>query len=408
MTKNVEYILSVSEIIKLIKYKWKFIGIIALVFILLCGGYKAVSGTEGDAEPQIDPNYERDKAYYDYFVDTLNDMNAAVKSDWENINKERINSPIFSVDPYNCDFEQIVICFGDGIGNHDKTVQNWIYKADNKELFGEQSEALSDFKTDLIIVGQSQLSSETDVHLIAVKGFDTQKAADYLVNHFNSCAKEDNLEIVNISRATAKGYNKVLDAFLLNSRNSFHSAYTTFVDAKALSSYITEPHQPQLEQNKTNDVIKYAVVGLILGLFIGVALVVFNAMRRREIISKNQIERSFGLELLSDCSSDCETALDILNANLDVMTGEHNVIAIIADESTKELKDTVSKWTQKSDRTFILCTDIFENPATIEALHTADGAMIGVRIGKSKLNQMQRILLRTEKLKQDVLGYVLV
>ena len=408
MTKNVEYVLSVSEIIKLIKYKWKFIGIIALVFILLCGGYKAISGTEGDAEPQIDPNYDRDKAYYDYFVETQSDMNAAIKLDWENMNKERINSPVFSVDPYQCEYEQIVVRFSDGIGGHDKTVQNWVFKADNSKLFGEKEKEFSNYKTDLILVGLSQLSSETEVQLIAVKDFDTKKAADYLVKHFNACADEEKIELAGISTATAKGYNKNLDSFLLNFRNSYNSAYTSFVNSKALNTYITEPSQLQADQNKSNDLIKYALVGLILGLFVGIVIVAFNAIRKREIISTNQIEGAFGIELLSDCSQDCEAALDVLNANLDVMTGENNKIAIILDKSIKDIEDIVSKWTKKSDRTFISCTDIFENPTMIEDLNTVDGVVIGVRIGKSKLEQIQRVLLRADKLKKEVLGYVIV
>ena len=407
MAKNAEYVISIVEILKLIKRRWKFVGIIALIFIILCGGYKAFSGSEGEA---VQPNayYDIDKAYYDYYADTLQDINTSLKADWQRICEERLNSPIYSVDPYQCDYEQIVIRFKDEIGSHDKTVQNWILKADNSKLFGEKEKDYSDYKSDLILVGDAKLSSETDVQLISVEGFDTKEAADYLIKHFAACAKEDNLDIAGISRATAKGYNRNLDNYLQDTRNRYNVVYTSFMNSKALYSYITEPQQPQIQQSKSKDVIKFALVGLILGLIVSIAWIFFDVIRKREIISVSQIENAFDLELLSDCSSGSDSALDVLNANLDVMTGEHNKIAIIADKSIKEIDDIVSKWTQESDRSFELCKDIFDNPATIEALNSTEGIVVGVRLGKSKLEQIQRIVLRAEKLGQRVLGFVLL
>lgn len=413
MTKNVDYEISVLDILKLIVQKNKFICIIALICLLLCGGYKAITGGSEEVAIPAETNYEKDLELFQYYKEIEQELPTAFKADWEKICREKMSNPIYSIDPFKCKYTQIVIRFGDEIDNHSQTVQNWIYKADNNKLFGEKAEALSDYKNTLVVVDwseeQAPLLSETTVQLIAVDGFDIEKATDYLLDFFNQCARSENIDVVSFSEADAEGYNSFVDQYQENNRRLYGSIYNSLVYSKNMQTYITEPQLPQENStSKVKEVIKFAIIGLILGLIIGIVLVLLNAIRKREIISKNQIENAFNLELLSDCSTENETAIDVLNANLDVMTGEHNVIAIIADESIKEMDELVSAWNQQSDRTYLLCNDIFETPSTIEDLRTAAGVVIGVKIGQSKLEQIQKVILRTDKLKQKVLGYVLI
>lgn len=411
MNRNVEYIISIVDIIRMLKYRWKLLCLILLVCVALCGGYKALSNTGDSQALQADSEYEEDMEFYNSISESEQVFPDLLKSEWKSICYDRVNNPIYSINPYNCEYEQLVIRFEDG-KNHDWTVNNWIFKADDEELFGDKQDTLSDFKSSLILIGQKEdqtETSETAVQLLVVDEYDAQKAADYLVKQLKQFATEENIGIEEISRASAEGYSEYVDAYQQRNRDRYNSIYNTINNSKYMGPNNAAPVSPADEQrNKLKDIIKYCLMGLILGLIVGVIIIFFNVIRKHKVISARQIENAFNLELLSDCSSDKATSLDVLNANLDVMTSEHSKIAIVADDTLKDLIDIASKLTEKSDRTFVACIDIFDNPDMIEALKTTDGVVIAVKIGTSKLDQIQRIILRTDKLNLKVLGYVLL
>lgn len=412
MTKKVEYDISVFELLSLIKHRWKLIGTIVVLCILLCGGYKALNGSGEIQETQSTADYERDLSVYDYYSETQQDFPAGLKNDWKEICYDRLNNPIFSVNPYNCEYEQIVVRFNDDKGNHAWTVSNWISKTDDHKLFQMKDTYFSDYKSSLVLVAQNRNMIETTevaVQVVSVEDFDINAAADYLVRHFKQCAKEDNIDLSGISMANMKGYNRDVEAYQQNNRDKFNSISSALYNSGSMGSYIKAPQIQQENQGRNyTSIVKFCIMGLILGIIIGCVLALLDAIRKCEVISARQIENTFDLELLSDCSSGSEMSLDVLNANLDVMTENHSKIAIVADDTVGEISEISSAWSEMSDRSFIACTDIFDNPETIEALRTADGIVIGTKIGKSKLGQIQRVLLRAEKLNLKVLGYVLL
>lgn len=412
MTKNAEYEISISDVIALLKRRWKIICILMLAFVVLCGGYKAFSDRGAGQEGQSYADFEKDQAYFDYSQEIQQDFPDSLKADWERTSYDKINNPIFSVDPYRCEYEQIVIRFNGESENNDWTVNNWIFKADNQKLFGNNESTLADYKSSLIVIGQNEYytkATETAVQIIKVEGFDTKQAADYLTNHFKHCSAEDNVIIEGLSESNCFGYNFNVDNYQQRNTTKYNSLYANFANSKSMNSYITAPENPNNEKNnRIKDIIKFCLIGLILGLIIGIIYILFEVIHKREIISAKQIENTFDLELLSDFSSGRETALDVLNANLDVMTGEESRIAVIANDLADDINDITSSWTEKSDRPFVLCTDIFDNPGMIEALRNTDGIIIGVKLGKSKLEQIQRVVLRANKLNMKVLGFVLL
>lgn len=412
MTKNADYEISISEVITLLKRRWKIICILMLVFVVLCGGYKAISSRGAEQAGQSYEEFEKDKAFYDYSIEIQQDFPDSLKADWERTSYDKVNNPIFSVDPYKCEYDQIVIRFNGEDSNYGWTVSNWIFSADNKKLFGNNGDSLADYKSSLIVIGQNELdtkASDTAVQIIKVEGFDTKQATDYLIDHFKACSVEDNVVIEGLSESNCLGYNHYVDNYQQRNIIRYNSLYANFANSKSFSSYITEPVNPDNEKNgKLNDIIKFCLIGLILGFVIGIVFILFEVIYKREIISAKQIERAFDLELLSDFSSGHEASLDVLNANLDLMTGVGNKIAVIVDNSINDVVDIPSKWTEQSDRSYILCTDIFDNPDMIEGLRNTDGIVIGVKIDKSKPEHIQKVILRANKLNIKVLGFVLL
>lgn len=410
MTKNTEYEITLFEIIMLLVRKWKLVCVVMVVFVALCGGYRAVTTSNDTPDIQHNNDYEQEEELYEFLTGAEESYHDYLVGEWSSISYERLNNPIFSVDPYNCEYEQIVIRFGSENLNHNWTVSNWIMRADDEELFGNNKNELSDYKSSLIMIGEDEdfESADTAVIIIAVEGFDTKKASSYLKSIFNQFAAEDGVTI-DISSASAKGYNENVEKYQRKNREKYNSIFNTFTNSKTMISNIAAPTNPADSQHsKMKDIIKFCLIGLILGFIIAAVYVVFDVIRKREIISARQVGDAFDLEMLGDCSSDNEASIDVLNANLDVMTEERSTIVVVTEKTAEGISEIASEWTRKSDRQFVFCSDIFDDPESIEELKKSRNIIIGVRIGKSKLGQIQRILLRAHKLNLNVLGFVLL
>ena len=409
MTKNTVYDVTISEILLLIRRNWKFIVITTIIFILLCGGFKLATINQGESGTLQNEDYARDAEVYELFQNAQKNIPPSFKEEWKRVYWDRVDNPIFSIDPFNCEYEQIVIRFKDGNNNHDWTVSNWISQADNQELFGSEADSLSDFKSTIVTLGESTESGETAVQLLSVQNYDTDSAARYLEKHFRKCAEKDGITIDGISRVTAKGYNDSVREYQKRNRDDFSSIYSALENSGNIERHIPNPGDLQEDKSsRIKGLIKYCLIGLILGIIAGSVLVFMRAARKREILSARQVEDTYKLELLSDCSSNSNTSLDVLNANLDIMAGEHSSIAVVTSDSIKGMADIIERWSEISNRTFFLCTDIFDNPAMIESLKKTKGIVLGIKLGDSKLEQVQSVLLRAEKLGQHVLGFVLI
>lgn len=414
MIKNVKYEVSILDLLLEIKRKWKVICAFMLAFMLLCGGYKVVSNNPKSQQGINEEEYAENMELYNSYLSAQEDLPDSLKLEWERLYHDRVENPIFSVDPYKCEYEQIVVLFDEKGSNHDWAVNNWILTADNEALFGSQENTLSDYKSVLVSTvwateGQVSNTCETAVQIIAVNNFDTDKATTYLIKHFKKSAADEGINIVGVSKSKAKGYNERVANYQEKNRGKLTALYSSLDYFNKMNQFFAAPNNPAMDQSIYKKIIiKYCIMGLVLGFIIGVALVVFNIIRRRQIISSHQIEDAFDLALLSDCSSEKEASFDVLNANLDIMTSENSTIMVVADGTMEELENITSRWTEASTRLFIACTDLFENPETIERLKTINGIVLGVKLGESKLEQLQRVVLRAEKLNQKVIGYVIL
>lgn len=408
MKTNAEFEISLSDVWLLIKRRWTLITIIILTFVVLCCGYKIF--TNNTAPLQQNDNYSQEKEFYDSFQESQQLVSDSLKIEWQRINTELMENPVLSLNPHNCTYERIVLRFSVDDTNHNLSVENWICKADDTKLFGSKKKLLSNYKYGIIAVEKGEQSTqptnETAVDVFSVEGFDAKKGAEYLINHFSNCAAEEKMLLEGCSLAEKEGYSEILYRYQKDCRDEITSIYGALEKTKNSTSFINEPRQPQ--DGELKEIIKYAILGLILGTVMGIGLIIIIAIRKDAVISVRQIENAFNIELLSDCSSGSKAAVDVLNANIDILTRDDSSIMIIVDDSFEGIKEMVSSWSEGGGRDFIVCTDIFDDPTMIEALQDIDGVVLGIKIGTSKLEQLQRNILRVEKLNQNLIGYVLL
>ena len=307
-------------------------------------------------------------------------------------------------------------------------VCDWIAGADEGALFGSAPKDLVAHKAELILVEDrvrgasgyfwsssgSSSGSDTGITLIGVEGFDTGKAATYLTNYLRSKAQASGVKIVGITTSHLPDLSDYVDQFQteMNSKmrdiqtrlNDMYTTATTVVEAPAAE----ETTGTTLPAPGFSYLLKFVLIGFFLGIVAGAALAIFLTLKQGRVISRRQIEESFNLELLSDCSKGGSAALEILTSNLDVMLGEDGAVMLLGSQPDEEIASAVSSWNQAGDRPFIAGRDIVDDAETIDALASVEGILMGLRIGGSRLSDIQRQLLRARKLGKQVLGYVLL
>lgn len=407
---------SIAEILSLSTVHWRKLIVFVLAGILLFCGYglfsmKADKAAETPAAGSENSIEKKDTETFDLYQKNKDSAASALKREWAEIYEDHSNNPIYSVNPYECEYQQIVLRFDDA--SHDDNVINWVMKADNKSIFGDTEEKLVKYKSSLIItpIRSSDYveAKDTTIQLIKVDGFETENAADYLKGFFIKQAKADNLEIKGISESRVIGYNPNVASYQRNGRDALASVYAALDRANNVSAFLSKP--VNTEANKTSkikDLIKYAMAGLVMGLLIGIAVTVIPVIRRNCIISRRQIEENFEIDMLADYSRNDEQSLDVLNANLDLMTKEENRIMVIGLPSEKQEMNPADDWNKRSKRTYEKGYDLSNDPETIDTLQRDDGIVLCIRFGVSKPDDIQRIVLRARVLKKPVLGYVLI
>ena len=374
---------------------------------------------------------------------TYKEMGEKLRSEFGRLQDLCDTHPLLKSDAASMTAERLTICF-DG-GNHDSMVYDWIRSADDSDIFGDAAGNLGVFRDDLILVNglsmastattttvrfgasQSGFADETSIVLMAVDGFDAKKGAAYLKSFISSKANAAGLRVKATSESTLTGDTvaKYISDFRIGLASRMDEIQSRLTNMYNLA--VTDVPAPAVDPGAVvapvsegvslKGLLKYVLIGLVLGIVAGAAIAIFLTLRKGCAISRRQVEESFGLELLSDMAGDsgadgAGVSLDILNANLDVMVGDGSAVMLLSSfpgDGGEAGSGCVSKWNEGGfNRKFIAGRDIIDDSETIDALSGVEGILLGVRIGESKLTDIQRVLIRAKKLGKSVLGYVVM
>ena len=469
MERDVEMELSIKEMLLAVVRHWMMVLAITLGCTLVFGGYgyfrlsrpapADMTQEELNAKEEEEKRIvERDYAHEEYMKESYRDywkytkgMEKAyqeelvrLEAEIDRLNTLKAESPIYKQDPAHCDIVRLTVYFDPESGNHSAMAYDWLQALSDSDLFGEAQKELAPYRNYLIRVDDAGSADGGDaggsngellIRLFEVDGFDTGRAKASIRNCIEKKAKEAGFDILGTSESRVTGYNeqvaqyqKDIDDQISSDQDRIESIY------RAATTVMSEPDIEPVDEDvaggstaevsttdgdadgaetvsvSLRDLVKYILLGFVLGLFVGSALAIFLTMRQGILVSRRQIEDIFNLEMLSDCSKENHpAALDILSANLDVMVGDDGAsVMLLGAENDEKLAALVKSWSEAGEGRLVAGRDIFEDSVTIDALSGVSGILLAIRIGKSRMTEVQRVLLRAHKLDKKVQGFVLI
>lgn len=415
MTRNVEMEISLWELILSIKRWWKVIVLAGIICALLGGaaGYISESSQLKRQDESMIAEQEQKKEWfidnqkmYEESGEVCEDALIKMREMWLRLAKMQKQHPLMQVDPYQCEWENITLRFDSDSGYHYGTVFNWLQDAESAKVFGDAVDDLEEYKNDLILIDDREC--ETTVLVVKVPGFDIEPASAYLLDLLQQEAKNSGVNVTSVTSKHVTGYLYRVADFIKYTRDTMNTVQGTMNNVMNVTSAFPQPQEPEtlITSISKRAILKSAIMGFLLGLIAGAAFMMVLTMKQGRVISRRQIEDTFDLEQLGDCSREHSAFVDVLNANLDVMTGVNSRIMILPTVKDEKISDIATKLNEQQEREFIAGKDIADDSETIDALYDAVGIVIAVQIGKSRIADIQRILLRARRLDKKVLGFI--
>lgn len=386
------------------------------------GSQEETTQTEAQEQEWYDENLEMTGEYSPLAKEAM----VKFRREWLRLGTVFRDHPLMKLDAGACEWENIVIQFENGSGNHKGLVSGWIQSADEKLVFGSESDKLARYKSDLLDIDDQE--GETTVQAIAVDGWDIESAASYLKNWFAEQADKDGIQVDGIVVTHCSGHLKKIEEYRVNLSNMMTLMMGSITNVNSIAAAFPMPVPPTATGGSgisIKSVIKYVIAGFVLGLILGFCIVMFRLLRRGCIISRRQVESTFGLELLGDLSggssgsrnpdgsgrtggSTGTSPVAVVNANLDLMIGGDGGVMLIGVGEKVDAVSVASALSSGSSHEVVVGVDLIDDATTIDRLQGVDGIMIGIRIGESRVADINRLMLRAGTLGKNVLGWVAV
>ena len=435
MTRDVEVELSLLEMVLAAKKHWVMVLLIAVLCAVVGGvfGYvrKSQSADTEVSTEELTEELEAKKAHNEYIKtsfeenskireksdEVYSDAAEKYRNEWNRLSELMDKHPLCKLDPSDSTSYRLTVLFKQETGSHLSMIYDWVQESDDNSLFGDSSGELSEYKNDLIRLGRDEAGQdEAVIRVYSVDGFDAGKAVGYLKEYITTKSRAAGLTIVGTTSSECSGYDDYVYGFqkeitskmaeIQDSLDSLFKRATTVVEEPAIEEVADVPATQTGISIK--DLMKYAIIGFIGGLFVGIVLSIFIVINKGCVLSMRQVEDTFRLERLGNCAKGEDVSLDVLNANLDVLVGDDKKIMLLGSSAEDNTEEYVNKWNSQSNRKFVAGKDLINDSATIDALSDVEGILLGVVIGKSKHSDIQGVLIRANKLGKNVLGYVVI
>ena len=395
------YNLMPQDFFKVIKQSWKRVLLIALAFAVIGGALPLLSSSQAESvsDEEIASNQKEIQAYEDWEETRA----AAEEMTTDELTKSYAyleRSPWMSLDPYDCTYHELVFAFADEKpAAWRETIRAWIV-----EKYGDPDSADSDY---LMIVDGT--IGEVVVFVFKAGDSELDSAANDIEDYIVRKANEADITIVSVSNVKRSGFNQRL----FDKQNLIRSNVVQLQNE--LSSYrvnniMEEPARlaPQNEGVSVRRMVKYGILGLLLGACLAVLLSVYVTLRKGVLLSSVQVKEGFGLTELGTYDGENPEKTKLLSATLSVVIDKEAEILLFNDVAPEKCKALADDLNLEGGNKFVCSSGLSEDAGNAEQLLHFNGVIIPVMLGETTFNEIQHFVQWAHRFKKDVLGYVVI
>ena len=400
-----DYIISLNDVLLIMKKNAKIVIVFAVIFALLFGGYKAYSNMrsiELNEEEKVKDavnNYNQWKKYKDY---SQYEMSKDLVSAY-GVLKEH---PLMALDPNYCTARNIIFSFNESIEvSRVSTIKGWIDSVSCKQLFNNESDILKKYRSDLVTVNGSY--GEVNVVVFAISEYNLDSVAKNIVKLIKKKCRENSIKIIDVQNNKNNGYSQTLfeKQDVLRNNIARLQSETAAVKNGTIDQIIDSTG------NSTKDYVMvgiFALAGMIFGIALALVLLLFKIVRKGTLVSDSQIEKRFGIDKIGELVIDNKNSIVIIDTIVDAIIEEEKNVLVVSDNKDDELNDMINSVRDLTKKQYIVGTANEDDISFINTSKNANSLIIPLRMGKTTQDNVKHVIRWSQKYKKQIIGYTII
>lgn len=450
--------IDLKDLLYAILYKWRPILLIAILFGILLGGYKAV----GELSQQKDTDHiEKAQQSYEQNLENYNtsknNYERSIKNTQLSIDtqaKYLDNSILMKINPFERGFASADV----------------FVKIDDIPVNDELVFVPIDYSNSIVNAYTSYINNGIDLSKLSKK-FDTEDV--YIKELFSVTPDYDGKKLsINVSYKDEAGAKQILDMLLdginqkyvdFNNKFGAHNIYImneasgtvadtglvdrqssetdkittlqkSLKDNEAALAALKKPEAPSLSKaTVAKSAVKYAVLGVVLGAFIAIFCICVAFLMSDKVSSAKEMKKRYGLKVLAEFPRSRKKRLfagidswleklegkkdglseevryDLMAANLRNYAGDAKQIMIIGTVSADRLQEVAGKLSKLCEnRDLIVGPDLNESADTVNRLPEFEAVLLVEKSGASKYSEIEKEIETVCNVKKEIIGVVVI
>ena len=441
--------------------KWRILFVTAILFAVLLGGFKGLTGFLKLQDPEYVQEQtnavNEEKAQYETMKELYESQLKNLESEVRTLNDYREKSLYMNIDPYNeyretvtyyvnTDYQIMPGMTYQNINQATSILNAYVRQVQDFNVFGQAVNLIGkDMNiSDIRELVQVQQDNANFMFTVTIVG-ENEEIPSVLMDVVRNTVQRSTKEIVTtigehtIEEVTfTSGY--MVDTALSDYKIRFEDNVTRLHDAmakkqKALAELEKPSEEVPSEKTVLKQAIKYAAVGGLGGGFLGILWACALFMISDRLPNEAVLKEKFGVRVIGNCRKtseknnrtfidgwidhiegikksefDEEKALDFAAANLDSCAKNGEKILLVGtlpDVIIHQIFDKLSKYVKQKNYILVEGGNPIENPETIRRIAEADSVVFVENKEETRKTQFLRALEMVKMQKKDVIGVFL-
>lgn len=445
-------VFNLKDLVVNILRKWRWMLGFAIVFGILLGGYKYMSGTQelGNAATAINSNkeFEEEKKQLEEEIQILKN---SIK-DWKEYytNSEFVKTDAYNSEVYNISF---LIITNDNVDNSG-LLSNDIASAYVNMISSGSIYDGFDLEAMDIDLCSNLISAEAEGSLVSISAVldskgKTKAVAEEICNKIESNELsvnelKDSYSVQFISKNIAQLNDLESESLAAKQSNVvvWGDRYQTSLDTKKKQLETLKSENGYIEVTKRSvivDTIKFTIVGILGGIVFGIILGLILDLMGNKLRNKKELDRDFSLSCIGNpymiesnekknfvdrCIDrldgnqtvicNFEEKMDYIVANINMLLSNHTeikeiaIVGSISNAKIQQLTESIQERFDNENIHFVWGEKLTVNSDTLQKVQKCDAVILVEKVQQSYWKDIELEYELLKKMRKEILGYVLI